>query len=253
MTLRIKIILTHKVRKERPSPRRMGKVTNWAIFVCIAVYALTGLFGSLQYHDETNPNILKNFLKDQSKNGNGSGQNMILLLSFVAMALTIVMAFPLVVFPCRYTVDVMLFHDAEPNWCRHFVLTAVICGCTLLVSLFVPNISVVFQLMGGTTSAFVCFVLPAAFAIHLAREQDSQCKDKLKEGNDRANYQSIPNGESSDNQGLKSILINRTDGPTQIRRISQCEVYGSWALATMGVVVGIVSTSVTIYNLVVTE
>ena len=157
MTLRIKIILTHKVRKERPSPRRMGKVTNWAIFVCIAVYALTGLFGSLQYHDETNPNILKNFLKDQSKNGNGSGQNMILLLSFVAMALTIVMAFPLVVFPCRYTVDVMLFHDAEPNWCRHFVLTAVICGCTLLVSLFVPNISVVLQLMGDTTSAFVCF------------------------------------------------------------------------------------------------
>ena len=231
----------------------MGKVTNWAIFVCIAVYALTGLFGSLQYHDETNPNILNNFLKDQSKNGKGSGQNMILLLSFVAMALTIVMAFPLVVFPCRYTVDVMLFHDAEPNWCRHFVLTAVICGCTLLVSLFVPNISVVFQLMGGTTSAFVCFVLPAAFAIHLAGEQDSQRKDKLNKGNDNANYQSIPNGESSDNQGLKSILLNRDDGPKQIRRISQCEVYGSWALATMGVVVGIVSTSVTIYNLVVTK
>ena len=147
----------------------------------------------------------------------------------------------------------MLFHDAEPNWCRHFVLTAVICGCTLLVSLFVPNISVVFQLMGGTTSAFVCFVLPAAFAIHLAGEQDSQRKDKLNKGNDNANYQSIPNGESSDNQGLKSILLNRDDGPKQIRRISQCEVYGSWALATMGVVVGIVSTSVTIYNLVVTK
>ena len=47
----------------------MGKETTWAIFVCIAVYALTGLFGSLQCHDETNPNILNNFLKDQSKNG----------------------------------------------------------------------------------------------------------------------------------------------------------------------------------------
>ena len=47
---------------------------------------------------------------DNNSDEEGGGQNLILLLSFVAMALTIVMAFPLVVFPCRYTLDVMLYH-----------------------------------------------------------------------------------------------------------------------------------------------
>ena len=257
---------------ERPSPRRMGKVTNWAIFVCIAVYALTGMFGSLLYHKDTNPNILNNFLADQAKHRadnnsdeEGGGQNLILLLSFVAMALTIVMAFPLVVFPCRYTLDVMLYHDAEPSWCRHFVLTAVICGCTLLVSLFVPNISIVFQLMGGTTSAFVCFVLPAAFAIHLEGQQRLQDERGLNTkqtplygsmaGNDNnvdignnSNNNNNGNDTNNNNNGYKPILTN--NNKINVRRISRCEVYGSWMLATMGVLVGLVSTTVTIYNLV---
>ena len=256
---------------ERPSPRRMGKVTNWAIFVCIAVYALTGMFGSLLYHKDTNPNILNNFLADQAKHRadnnsdeEGGGQNLILLLSLVAMALTIVMAFPLVVFPCRYTLDVVLYHDAEPSWCRHFVLTAVICGCTLLVSLFVPNISIVFQLMGGTTSAFVCFVLPAAFAIHLEGQQRLQDERGLNTkqtplygsmaGNDNNvdignNSNNNNNGnDTNNNNGYKPILTN--NNKSNVRRISRCEVYGSWMLATMGVLVGLVSTTVTIYNLV---
>ena len=180
------------------------------------------------------------------------------------MALTIVMAFPLVVFPCRYTLDVMLYHDAEPSWCRHFVLTAVICGCTLLVSLFVPNISIVFQLMGGTTSAFVCFVLPAAFAIHLEGQQRLQDERGLNSkqtplyGSMAGNGNNVDIGNNSNNNnngndtnnnnGYKPILTN--NNKSNVRRISRCEVYGSWMLATMGVLVGLVSTTVTIYNLV---
>ena len=36
---------------------------------------------------------------------------------------------------------------------------------SLVVALYVPGINVVFQLMGGTASAFVCLVLPAALAL----------------------------------------------------------------------------------------
>ena len=77
-----------------------------------------------------------------------------------------------------------------PSLARHLVLTVAIAGSSLLLSLYVENINIVFQvtssittgplslqfllssliicqLIGGTTSAFVCFVLPAALAIKL--------------------------------------------------------------------------------------
>ena len=46
-----------------------------------------------------------------------------------------------------------------------------ICAAALVLALKVSKIQIVFQLMGGTTSAFVCFILPAAFAIRLQRER----------------------------------------------------------------------------------
>jgi hypothetical protein len=76
------------------------------------------------------------------------------------------MAFPLNVFPCRYTIETMMKHGGyRTNNCWHVVLTVLISGGALLTSLYVKEINLVFQLMGGTASAFVCFCLPAAFAI----------------------------------------------------------------------------------------
>ena len=40
-------------------------------------------------------------------------------------------------------------------------------GSSLIIALYIPGINVVFQLMGSTTSALVCFVLPAALAMKL--------------------------------------------------------------------------------------
>ena len=56
------------------------------------------------------------------------------------------------------------------------------------------------------------------------------------------------NDTNNNNNGYKPILTN--NNKINVRRISRCEVYGSWMLATMGVLVGLVSTTVTIYNLV---
>ena len=156
----------------------------------------------------------------------------------VGIVVTIVMAFPLNIFPTRYTIEVIMARyactggrpsaddggdDAKdkrnvpelepmlpqepvytlpPSRVRHFTLTFILTALSLLVALVVPDISTVFQLMGGTASAFVCFVLPAAFAIKL---------DYLK------------------------------PGVTKV---------GAWALAVGGVLVGVVSTAVTVQGIV---
>lgn len=89
--------------------------------------------------------------------------------AFVAMAVSVLMATPLNIHPCRYTLDVLLF--AQLGWIdgavRHVAWTLLISSSGLLIALYVPGINIVFQLMGSTSSAFVCFVLPAGFALRL--------------------------------------------------------------------------------------
>ena len=251
---------------EKQSEKRMGQVTNGAITTCFVVYLGMGLFGFWHYGKDTEGNVLKNAFPTNDP---------MVIASAVCIVLTIVMAFPLVVFPCRYTLDIMLRHfdgsgthgtaltdvvgpaaedgassksseetksegprmgeihfdsltdveshalaatmdssddekeaDVRPTTskCRHFTLTTIICAAALAVALFVSKIQIVFQLMGGTTSAFVCFILPAAFAIRLEN--------------------------------------------TQRMQLSTGERIGSWCLAVGGVVVGVLSTFVTIYNLI---
>eukprot|EP00948_MAST-09A_sp_MAST-9A-sp1_P003171 g3171.t1 len=204
---------------EAKSPKRMQKVTRGALYVCSIVYILMGCFGALDFGKATNGNILNNY--HITKAGH---QDPIMIFAFFAIALTVVMAFPLVIFPCRFTLDVLLFghpHDdermdsgdvdtinaGEPGFMaldgnesnpqmqygntrqsggaivdgqrqascfssqtvKSFVLTFAISVSALILALEIRNIKVVFQVMGGTTSAFVCFVLPAAFAIRLQK------------------------------------------------------------------------------------
>ena len=58
---------------------------------------------------------------------------------------------------------------------RHRCLTLVIASSSLAFALVVPDISIVFQLMGGTAGAFTCFIIPAAAAWRL-RERVPQMR-----------------------------------------------------------------------------
>jgi amino acid permease len=50
---------------------------------------------------------------------------------------------------------------------RHIGLTLLIAGPSLALALILPDIAVVFSVMGGTATAFVCFIMPAAIAWRL--------------------------------------------------------------------------------------
>ncbi|GMI44722.1 hypothetical protein TrCOL_g13908 [Triparma columacea] len=194
---------------ERKGERRMKRVSNGAVTVCFIAYLLMGTMGYLDFGPNTQSNILKNYCVRKNPSP-------LIIASFICITITIIMAFPLNIFPMRYTVEVILARQGQGQKSgseepllmeegvsadvnddlgvsmasskdatftvdaletsddssisgnlRHFLLTGLITGSALLVALVTPNISVVFQLMGGTTSAFVCFVLPAAFALKL--------------------------------------------------------------------------------------
>ena len=187
----------HAEAEVRRSGRRMYAVSRRACAICFVCYALIGAAGYANFPHSHEPNILSNYDISQARNA-------LMAPSFLAVALTVLAAYPLNIFPCRYTMDVILQRTRFSCWPaaaaapqlppqhqpnrgvqddalvmtasppglaapmeprRRVLLTLLITGLSLLVALYVPGINVVFQLMGGTASAFVCLVLPAALAL----------------------------------------------------------------------------------------
>ena len=97
---------------------------------------------------------------------------------------------------------------------RHVVLTLIISGGALLAALVVPDISVVFGIMGGTASSVICFVFPGLFVLEMKQAGDDD---------------DIPPQLS----------------PTRWRTVQ------AWSLIVGGSLIGILSTCITLYNMFV--
>jgi amino acid permease len=210
---------------EAPSLNRMSKVSNGAMHLASFAYLFMGIFGYLDFGSTVQGNVLMNYCLKESKDP-------LMIAAFVCIVITIVMAYPLNIFPCRFTVEVILNRwrdrrnskpqlpnspdgtyqpllvgslpspvsegdetssqmdnstnsnnledpllisaalegqdDArQTSTFEHVTITFLISVASLIAALNVPNINTIFSLMGGTASAFVCFVLPAGFAIRL--------------------------------------------------------------------------------------
>ena len=142
----------------------MGLVSGRCMSLCAICYMLVGLAGYRDAPTSPNGNLLGNYCVTSRAVGSRMMQ-----VAFVAMAFSVVMAFPLNIHPCRYTLDVLLYGHLGrvDRTVRHVAWTLLIAGSGLLIALYVPGINIVFQLMGSTSSAFVCFVLPAIFGLRL--------------------------------------------------------------------------------------
>jgi hypothetical protein len=86
--------------------------------------------------------------------------------------------------------------QGDPHAARHVLLTVAIAGSALALALVVPNISVVFGLLGGSASSILGFVLPGCLGV----------------------------------------------------KMQQRHVWKAWILLVGGIIVAVVTTSVTIYT-----
>jgi amino acid permease len=101
-------------------------------------------------------------------------------------------------------------HDQPFDMTVHVVSTLFLTILILVLALILPNISVVFGLLGGTASSWLGFCVPGLLGIQLSK------------------HQSISTGQQQ-----RSMIIT------------------SWSLLIGGIVIGILTTGVTIYNTMV--
>ena len=138
----------------------MNKVTFRAVGLALLVYSCIGLAGFMEFGSGACGNILKNYIQEFEDG------NLAVVGMYLAVAATIIMSFPLLVQPCRTACDALFNRCLAPSD-RHVFFTILISGGGTALSLYVPHINEVFQLLGGTCSSFVCYVLPALFVLRL--------------------------------------------------------------------------------------
>ena len=237
---------------------KMASVTRTAVAICVLFYSLIGTFAYLDFGEHTADNVMKNYDVQET-------HDIMMIAAFVCITIAVVMAFPLIFFPARATVEGVarrLFErgdgmvDVEGNGLTdddratpdenaaldqplleqeenrnppgpprnssdnsrtslssrvgHVFLTFMVSGGALLCALVVPDISVVFGVMGGTASSIICFIFPGLFVL------------KMKQAGD----------------DTPSYLL-----PTLLRKIQ------AWALILGGSLIGILSTAVTLYSM----
>ncbi len=174
------------------TPDSMRAVSLRACAICVLCYVLIGVFGYANFPHTTQGNILNNYcLLDPHKSAQAEDPPRVILPAFGCLTLTVLMAYPINIFPTRYAIEVMCYPKAwlleaqgaademdgaaergagMSGWAkaRHVALTLAIASLTLLTALALPSIDTVFALMGGTCSAFVCYIIPSAVAWRLA-------------------------------------------------------------------------------------
>jgi amino acid permease len=72
----------------------MSEVTKGAILTCFVVYLFMGMAGFSDFPTNTSANILDNYCVHDH-------HDPYILAAFIAITITILMAFPLNIFPCR--------------------------------------------------------------------------------------------------------------------------------------------------------
>eukprot|EP00928_Gymnodinium_smaydae_P032575 TRINITY_DN23550_c0_g1_i1.p1 TRINITY_DN23550_c0_g1~~TRINITY_DN23550_c0_g1_i1.p1 ORF type:complete len:597 (+),score=73.97 TRINITY_DN23550_c0_g1_i1:77-1867(+) len=149
---------------ERKSFHRMDKVSMRSMSLCLFVYLLMGVTGFLAFGEETAGNILGNLQPLLCE------CDTIVVSGFACMAFAVTMAFPLNIFPIRFAVEIALFYympHMNTRFVRSSIAIAAVFSC-LVVAIALPEINLIFELIGATTGSFVCFISPGVLFCRLA-------------------------------------------------------------------------------------
>lgn len=215
----------------------MNRVTVAAVMLCAFLYSVISTTAFMDFGSTLQPNVLVNYQSETS---------IMMTIASLGMALAVIVAFPLNVFPARVTLANMLFNgeedvdysnqdsippiatetssglnepllpqqlhegelsktgdhydtienlevnsDVDSNqmemepivqppekttMLQHVILTLGIAGSALCLALLIPNISVVFGLLGGTTSSVFGFILPGLLGRVLSSSTLQTCE-----------------------------------------------------------------------------
>lgn len=153
---------------ENPTIWRMDIVIIAALFLCFLLEGTVAIFGYLTFGAATLGNILKNYNIRSLPAG----------IARFGMGFVAIFAYPMANFTARLTIKSLVFDriNVEFTDIKFYITTILWFIMTLLIALFVPNISVVFGLTGSLGCTAVMFLFPGLILWVLANDYETKKK-----------------------------------------------------------------------------
>jgi proton-coupled amino acid transporter len=144
------------------SIHRMGSAVNKAVLLCVTVYTTIGIAGVLQWGPMTASSAIINlepaFFQD----------DVLVIVAYAAMMFSVCMSYPLNIYPIKITCEQILMEMGSRNvsmWTR--IVAIITVALSLLCAVWIPKVSVVFDIIGTTAGCLICFILPASLYLKM--------------------------------------------------------------------------------------
>jgi len=144
---------------EDASPAKLSHVTAYSMSGCCALYIIAGFFGYADFGNDVEDAVLKNYHPRTQP---------MFAISFAGLAVKLCVAFALCALPARDTIFYMLNmgHYQVVETKKRVLVCGTLSVAALLLGLFIPNITVVFGLLGSFSGSIIGFIFPALFVIY---------------------------------------------------------------------------------------
>lgn len=140
------------------SVRKMTMTTAVSMVCCTSIYIIAGIAGFADFGSNTDGDILNNYGLPT--------KHAYIAVAVVAISFTLTMAFPICIFPTRDAVVQLLgYRDTYSTPTKVRVIICVgLATASIIVGLFVPDISLLFGILGGIFGSSLGYILPALYA-----------------------------------------------------------------------------------------
>jgi amino acid permease len=143
----------------RPTRKRVSRVIRLSVGIATIIYFVISVMGYLSFRGHVPDDILLAY-----------GKSPLLTVGRAGMIITLCCGVPLLTLPCRDMLHDALFPRKDKSISRIFIISLVLLGSALLMAVSIPNIAVVWDFLGATTSTVACFVCPAVFYLRLRKK-----------------------------------------------------------------------------------
>ncbi|RNF00049.1 putative amino acid transporter [Trypanosoma conorhini] len=142
----------------RRSVARMTRDATASCGICCVLYFLIGFFGYAEFGPEVSGSILKYFNPYKAP---------VFFVCFIGIIAKLCAAFSLNMLACRTALFQVMRWDLDtmPYW-KHTIFSVTFAVGALLFGLFLPDINIVFGLVGAFCGGFIGFVFPALFIMY---------------------------------------------------------------------------------------
>ncbi|KAF4678039.1 Solute carrier 38 member [Perkinsus chesapeaki] len=150
------------------TPRKessMRIVSAISVSLCFVTYLTIGIFGFLTYGTSTQGSIVKN-MTEEFNNG-----DVFVTVSFILMALAVLAAYPLNIFPIRASVKATIRGITGKrgpfSWWVGPLIVILSIILSVVVAIYLPDVQTVLYFVGSVTGSYIVYVVPGGFCVRL--------------------------------------------------------------------------------------